>query len=96
MTTRAGQVMIIVVIEVDMAASTRIAEGVQPTTKWDGMAVLLAEETHTNKFAVPDIVSTIMAPGASSSALIQLLTPQVVKAFNGVASNAERDGFIIR
>ena len=88
--------MIIVVIGVDTAASTRVVEGVQPMTKWDGMAVLLAEETHTNKFAVPDIVSTIMAPGASSSTLIQLLMPQVVKGFNDVASNIERDGFIIR
>ena len=65
-------------------------------TEWDGMAVLLTKESHSDKLTVPDIMSTIVTPSIAMCALSGLLMPWVIKGFDSVALNMKRDGFIIR
>jgi hypothetical protein len=65
-------------------------------TEWDGVTILLTKKTHPDELAIPNVVSMIIAPGASLSALVWLLMPWVVKGFNGITSDVEGDSFLIR
>lgn len=88
--------MIVIVVRVNVAISTRITEGVWPATERYGMTILFTEGAHTNKFAVLDIMPMVVTPRASVSTLIGLLMPQIIKGFDGITSNMKKNGFIVR
>ena len=52
------------------------------------MAIFLAEEAHTNKLTVSDVVSTIVTPSTAPCTLSGLLMPQVVEGFDGIMSDS--------